>query len=49
MFGFGFDEPDEAVQTRGYQGRRQRDASRYLVENLIGLLRRALGARGRAS
>lgn len=48
MFGFGFNEPNEVMQTRGYHGLRQRDCSHFLLESRIGLLRRALGAWGRA-
>jgi len=45
MFGFGFDVANEAFQTRGYYGRKQRDFSRYLLAKRVGVLRRALGAR----
>ncbi len=45
MFGFGFDDADEVVQTRGYHGRTQRDFSRYLLSHRVGILRRALGGR----
>lgn len=39
MFGFGFDRPDEAIQTRGDQARRFKDFSGYLLTRQLHTLR----------
>jgi len=42
MFGFGFNQTDEAVQTRGDSARRYRDFSRYLLPRHVAMLRKSL-------
>jgi hypothetical protein len=42
MFGFGFDRPDEAFQTRGDSGRRFKDFSKHLLSRQCGKLRKFL-------
>jgi hypothetical protein len=44
MFGFGFDQADEAVQTRGDSKRRYRDFSKYLLSRRIAKLSRFLSS-----
>lgn len=42
MFGFGFDQADEAIQTRGDSARRYRDFSPHLLPRRVATLRRFL-------
>jgi hypothetical protein len=44
MFGFGFDRPDQAFQTRGDSARRFRDFSDHILPRRLGKLRRFLSA-----
>jgi hypothetical protein len=44
MFGFGFDRPDHAFQTRGDSARRFSDFSKYLLPRRLGMLRRFVSA-----
>ena len=44
MFGFGFDRPERAFQTRGDSARRFRDFSDHLLPRRLGKLRRFLSA-----
>ena len=44
MFGFGFDRPDQAFQTRGDPKRRFSEFSRHLLSRRLGMLRRFLSA-----
>ncbi len=44
MFGFGFDRPGEAVQTRGDSARRYRDFSHHLLPCRLATLRSFLSA-----
>lgn len=44
MFGFGFDRPDQAFQTRGDSARRFRDFSDHLLSRRLGKLRGFLSA-----
>jgi hypothetical protein len=42
MFGFGFNQADEVVQTRGDSARRYRDFSQYVLSGRVGNLRNFL-------
>ena len=44
MFGFGFNQPDEAVQTSGDSMRRYRDFSKHLLSQRVAKLRRFLSS-----
>jgi len=44
MFGFGFDHPDEAFQTRGDSERRFKDFSKHLLSRRLAKLRKFLSA-----
>ena len=44
MFGFGFDHPEHAFQTRGDAGRRFREFSSHLLPQRLGMLRRFVSA-----
>jgi hypothetical protein len=44
MFGFGFNQPDEAVQTRGDSKRRYRDFSEHLLSRRLANLRSFLSS-----
>jgi hypothetical protein len=45
MFGFGFDQADQAIQTRGDSARRYRDFSHHLLPRRLAELRRFLSAK----
>ena len=45
MFGFGFDRPDQAIQTRGDSARCYQDFSNHLLPRRLGNLRRFLSAK----
>ncbi len=44
MFGFGFSDESKVVQTRGDKDRRNKDFTKWLLDNRVHMLRKKLGA-----